>query len=104
MRLLITRGVFNDLYDKFISEYIDYIEAPDDFFHIDWLNLHAGIHVYGENTTFGDIEAARWSSLLSCLESITTPKVYAIRAKIKRYIVSYQKQADDERARNQIFR
>ena len=102
--VLITRGVFNDLYDKFISEYIDYIEAPDDFFHIDWLNLHAGIHVYGENTTFGDIEAARWSSLLSCLESITTPKVYAIRAKIKRYIVSYQKQADDERARNQIFR
>ncbi len=40
----------------------------------------------------------------SCLENVTNPKVYAIRAQIKRYIVSYQKEADEERARNQPFR
>ena len=102
--VLITRGVFNDLYDKFISDYINYIEASDDFFRIDWLNLRSGISFYGENTTFGDIEAAKWSSLLSRLEDIKTPKVYPIRAQIKRYIVSCQKQADDERARNQLLR
>ena len=102
--VLITRGIFNDLYNLFISDYIDYIEAPDDFFHIDWLNLRSGISFYGENTTFGDIEAAKWSSLLSCLENVTNPKVHAIRAKIRRYIVSCQRQADDERARNQLFR
>ena len=102
--VLITRGVFNDLYDKFISDYINYIEASDDFFQIDWLNFHSGFHVYGENTTFGDIEAARWSSLISCLEGVTSPKVYAIRAQIKRYIVSCQKRADEERARNQLWR
>ena len=101
--VLITRGFFNDLYNLFISDYIDYIKAPDDFFHIDWLNLRSGIS-YGENTTFGDIEAAKWSSLLSCLKSITNPKVYSIRSKIKRYIVSCQKQADDERARYQLYR
>lgn len=101
--VLITRGIFNDLYNLFISDYIDYIEAPDDFFHIDWLNLRSGIS-YGENTTSGDIEAARWSSLLSCLKNITNPKVYSIRSKIKRYIVSCQKQADDERARYQLYR
>ena len=102
--VLIARGVFNDLYNKFISDYIDYINSPKDFFQIDWLNLHSGIHVYGENTTFGDIEAARWSSLLSCLENVTNPKIYAIMAQIKRYIISCQKQADDERARNQLWR
>lgn len=102
--VLISRGVSNDLYNKFIRDYIDYIETPDYFFHIDWLNLRSGISFHGENTTFGDIEAAKWSSLLSCLESITNPKVYAIRSNIKRYIVSCQKQADDERARNQLWR
>lgn len=102
--VLISRGIFNDLYNKFICDYIDYIDSPEDFFQIDWLNFHSGFHVYGENTTFGDIEAARWSSLISCLEGVTSPKVYAIRAKIKRYIVSSQKQADDERARNQLWR
>ena len=100
--VLIARGVFNDLYYKFICDYIDFINSPKDFFQIDWLNLHFGIHVYGENTTFGDIEAARWSCLLSCLENVTNPKVYAIRAQIKHYIVSCQKQADDERVRNQL--
>jgi len=100
----ITRGVFNDLYNKFICDYIDFIDSPEDFFQIDWLDLHSGISVYGENTTFGDIEAAKWSSLLSCFENVTTPKVYSIRAKIKRYIISCQKQADDERFRNQLFR
>jgi hypothetical protein len=102
--VLIARGVFNDLYDRFISDYINYIDSAEDFFQIEWLNLNSGISVYGENTTFGDIEAARWSNLLSCLENVTNPKVYAIRAKIKRYIVSCQRQADDERARNQLFR
>ena len=102
--VLITRGIFNDLYNLFISDYIDYIEAPDDFFHIDWLNLRSGISFYGENTTFGDIEAAKWSSLLSCLEGITTPKVYAIKSKIRRYVISYQKDAEDERARRQLWR
>lgn len=101
--ILITRGIFNDLYNLFISDYIDYIKAPDDFFHIDWLNLRSGIS-YGENSTYGDIEAAKWSSLLSCLKSIANPKVYSIRSKIKRYIVSCQKQADDERARYQLYR
>ena len=100
--ILITRGIFNDLYNLFISDYIDYIKDPDDFFHIDWLNLRSGIS-YGENTTSGDIEAARWSGLLSCLKSITNPKVYSIRSKIKRNIVSCQKQADDERARYQLY-
>ena len=102
--VLITRGIFNDLYNLFISDYIDYIEAPDDFFHIDWLNLRSGISFYGENTTFGDIEAAKWSSLLSCLEGITNPKVYAIKFKIRRYVISYQKDAEDERARRQLWR
>ncbi len=102
--VLIARGVFNDLYDSFICDYINYIDSTEDFFRIDWLNLHSGISVYGENTTFGDIEAARWSSLLSCLENVTNPKVHEIRAKIRRYIVSCQRQADDERARNQLFR
>ena len=102
--VLITRGIFNDLYNLFISNYIDYIEAPDDFFHIDWLNLRSGISFYGENTTFGDIEAAKWSSLLSCLEGITNPKVYAIKSKIRRYVISYQKDAEDERARRQLWR
>jgi hypothetical protein len=100
--VLITRGIFNDLYNLFISDYIDYIKAPDDFFHIDWVNLRSGI-IYGENTTSGDIEAARWSSLLLCLESITNQKVYAIRSRIKRYIVSCQKQADNERTRKQLY-
>ena len=100
---LITRGVFNDLYNLFISDYIDYIKSPEDFFHIDWINLRSGIRSYGENTTFGDIEAARWSSLLSYLESVTNPKVYAIKSKIKRYIVSCQKQANEERTRNQLY-
>ena len=98
----ISRDVFNDLYNKFINDYIDYIDSPEDFFQIDWLNFHSGFHVYGENTTFGDIEAARWSNLLLCLESVTNPKVYAIRAQIKRYIVSCQKRADEERTRNQL--
>ena len=98
----ISRDVFNDLYNKFICDYIDYIDSPEDFFQIDWLNFHSGFHVYGENTTFGDIEAARWSNLLLCLESVTNPKVYAIRAQIKRYIVSCQKRADEERTRNQL--
>ena len=102
--VLITRGIFNDLYNLFISDYIDYIETPDDFFHIDWLNLRSGISFYGENTTFGDIEAAKWSSLLSYLEGITNPKVYAIRSKIRRYVISYQKDAEDERARRQLWR
>lgn len=102
--VLITRGIFNDLYNLFISDYIDYIEAPDDFFHIDWLNLRSGISFYGENTTFGDIEAAKWSSLLSCLEGITNPKVYTIKSKIRRYVISYQKDAEDERARRQLWR
>lgn len=102
--VLISRGVSNDLYNKFIRDYIDYIETPDDFFHIDWLNLRSGIRSYGENTTFGDIEAAKWSSLLSCLEGITNPKVYAIKSKIRRYIISYQKDAEDERARRQLWR
>ena len=87
----------------FISDYIDYIKDPDDFFHIDWLNLRSGIS-YGENTTSGDIEAARWSGLLSCLEGITNPKVYAIRSQIRRYVISYQKDAEDERARRQLWR
>ena len=102
--VLITRGIFNDLYVRFICDYINYIDSPEDFFRIDWLNLRSGISVYGENTTFGDIEAARWSSLLSCLESVTNPIVYTIRAQIKRYIISCQKRADDERARNQLWR
>ena len=102
--VLITRGIFNDLYNLFISDYIDYIEAPDDFSHIDWLNLRSGISFYGENTTFGDIEAAKWSSLLSCLEGITNPKVYAIKYKIRHYVISYQKDAEDERARRQLWR
>lgn len=102
--VLISRGIFNDLYDIFIRDYIEYIETPDDFFQIDWLNLRSGISVYGENTSFGDIEAARWSSLLSSFEGVTSPKVYAIKARIRRYIVSCQKQAVDERARNQLWR
>ena len=102
--VLITKSIFNDLYNLFISDYIDYIEAPDNFFHIDWLNLHSGICFHGENTTFGDIKAAKWSSLLSYLEGITNPKVYAIRSTIKRYIINCQKQADDERVRNQLYR
>jgi len=102
--VLIARGVYNDLYNRFISDYINYIDSAEDFFRIDWLNLHAGFHFYGEKTTFGDIEAAKWSSLLSCLENVTNPKVYAIRAQIKRYIISCHKQADDERAKKQIFR
>ena len=102
--VLISRGIFNDLYNKFICDYIDYIDSPEDFFQIDWLNFHSGFHAYGENTTFGDIEAARWSSLISCLEGVTSPKVYAIRTQIKRYIVSCQKRADEERARNQLWR
>ena len=79
--VLISRGIFNDLYDIFIKDYIEYIETPDDFFQIDWLNLRSGISVYGENTTFGDIEAAKWSSLLSSFEGVTSPKVYAIKAR-----------------------
>ena len=102
--VLISRGVSNGLYNKFIRAYIDYIETSDDFFHIDWLNLRSGISFYGENTTFGDIEAAKWSSLLSCLEGITNPKVYAIRSQIRRYVISYQKDAEDERARRQLWR
>jgi hypothetical protein len=89
--VLITRVVFNDLYNLFISDYID------------WLNLRSGIRSYGENTTFGDIEAARWSSLLSCLESVTNPKVYSIRSQIRRYIISYQKDAEEEKARRQLW-
>ena len=83
---------------------IEYIKTPDDFFQIDWLNLRSGISVYGENTTFGDIEAAKWSSLLSSFEGVTSPKVYAIKARVRRYIVNCQKQAVDERARNQLWR
>ena len=101
--VLIARGIFNDLYDRFISDYINYIDSPDDFFRIDWLNLHSVIGPYGENTTYGDIEAARWSSLLSCLEGITTPKVYAIKSKIRSYVISWQKEAESERARNQLW-
>lgn len=102
--VLISRGIFNDLYDIFIKDYIEYIKTPDDFFQIDWLNLRSGISVYGENTTFGDIEAAKWSSLLSSFEGVTSPKVYAIKARVRRYIVNCQKQAVDERARNQLWR
>ena len=72
--------------------------TPDTFIHTQ------GIRVHGENTTFGEIEAARWSSLLSYLESVSNQIVYSIKAEIKRYIVSCQKRADDERARNQLFR
>gem|GEM_PF-6042189 len=102
--VLITRGIFNDLYEIYIRTFIEYIKSPDDFFMIDWLNLRSGISVFGENTTFGDIEAAKWSSLLSILESNQDLKVYAIKAHIKRKIVSCQKQADDERARRQLWR
>lgn len=101
--VLITRGIYNDLYDIFIRIYIEYIKTPDDFFKIDWLNLRSGISLFGGNTTFGDIEAAKWSSLLSILESNTDPKVYAIKAHIKHKIVTCQKQAEDERARNQLW-
>ena len=102
--VLITRGIFNDLYEIYIRTFIEYIKSPDDFFMIDWLNLRSGISVFGENTTFGDIEAAKWSSLLPILESNQDLKVYAIKAHIKRKIVSCQKQADDERARRQLWR
>lgn len=101
---LITKGIFEDLYVKFIREYIDFIDTPDGFFQIDWLDFHSGFSIYGEDATFGDVEAARWSGLLSCLEGITNPKVFAIKSIINRHIVSSQKRADEERARNNLWR
>lgn len=101
---LITKGIFEDLYVKFISEYINFIDTSDDFFRIDWLGLRSGFSIYGENTTFGDVEAAKWSGLLSCLNDIKNPKIFAIRANVSRRIVCCQKRADDERARNQLWR
>ena len=102
--VLISKGIFNDLYDIFIRDYIDYIRTPNDFFLIDWLNLRFGVSAYGEETTFGDIEAAKWSSLLPRLEGIKNPKIYAIKAQINLHIVTLQKQADNERARRQLWR
>lgn len=102
--ILSTRGIFEDLYVKFISEYINFIDTSDDFFRIDWLGLRSGFSIYGENTTFGDVEAAKWSGLLSCLNDIKNPKIFAIRANVNRRIVYCQKRADDERARNQLWR
>ena len=101
---LITRGLFEDLYIKFIKEYIDFIDTPDDFFQIDWLDSHSGFSIYGEEATFGDVEATRWSGLLSCLKDITNPKVFAIKSIINRHIVASQKRADEERARNKLWR
>lgn len=102
--VLISRGIFQDLYQKFINDYIDYIPNHEAFFRIDWLNLRSGIHVYGEGTTFGDIEAAKWNGLLRCLEGINNPKIYAIRAYIKRKIFSCQNEAEEERRRNYLWR
>lgn len=100
---LITRGIFEDLYVKFIREYIDFIDTPDDFFQIDWLDSRFGFSFYGDDATFGDAVAARWSRLLSCLEDITNSKVFGIKSIINRHIVASQKQADEERARNKLW-
>ena len=96
----IARGVFNDLYEDLIMNYIEHISNPDLFFKIDWINNHSGISIYGGDTTFGDVEAARWNGLFSILNKINNSKVYYIKSKVKRQIISCKKQADEERLRN----
>lgn len=95
----IARGIFNDLYEKLIMKYIEHISNPDLFFKIDWINNHSGISIFGGDSTFGDVEAARWNGLLSILDKINNSKVYFIKSKVKRQIISCRKLADEERLR-----